>query len=584
MPINTQSNDTNNSENGDELFFLLKSRDSNNIGVRNSDGLANSFFSEEDLGALQNAIMSQQLNTKEFKPGAPGAIKSSWANYLASGSQVLPEASAANGGYKANHTLSWDTNFSGTEEEIVRSREKSWASAVASAWNVAPQQWNQTQLNAIAQNGILTQAGNLTVFKAPGSDVNIKTGDPLPNAIIHPVAGEVPLLLTIFKDGFFNSIIGTISSLAEGPSLTKDEVFDYLIELSTTRSLAFSAGEADYYLYKSYYRYFDAETGQVKQNITFPGTVLENINKLYAPSQDKALELMESNVNSLYDIQAQVSQQLTDFESRLGKIVAGQNIVTGYRNTETQETFRAIPPESDPLLFEELSYNFSVYDEFISNMNTLDGVGRVSTILSGVQLNHSLITGLNFIKLPDTPKEYIGNSGRYLIVDDYETGIHFTGIEKIAKDLIDYGFELGSSTTPIEGLPGCITTTEDKANYILYRDQVITENADEAFGLSLSGLSPPQLYEACLFSEFQGEPDDSIKLSFLESNHKWAIGTEGVLHPKIHSTQGSLENSRCTFVGWKTSQQGFISNEDSPSQASIIFSKNLSITGVFNCN
>jgi hypothetical protein len=185
------------------------------------------------------------------------------------------------------------------------------------------------------------------------------------------------------------------------------------------------------------------------------------------------------------------------------------------------------------------------------------------------------LTGLN-----DTPSGYLGHSGDYMIVNDGESGIHFTGIEKIAQDLTDYGFGGGSSDIPkytnlpdptendgkivasgcelyhscdgewakiikqdtittlspgeSDGLPGCVTTVEDKANYIIYRDEVITENASNTFSLSLQGLSSPQLHEACLFAEFQGVPDDSIKLNFVESDYQWAIAPDSLLHPQIH--------------------------------------------------
>jgi len=46
----------------------------------------------------------------------------------------------------------------------------------------------------------------------------------------------------------------------------------------------------------------------------------------------------------------------------------------------------------------------------------------------------------------DTPTGYQGYSGDYLVVSDNESGIHFTGIEKIAADLVDYGFSAGGSS------------------------------------------------------------------------------------------------------------------------------------------
>ena len=50
----------------------------------------------------------------------------------------------------------------------------------------------------------------------------------------------------------------------------------------------------------------------------------------------------------------------------------------------------------------------------------------------------------------DTPTGYQGHSGDYLVVSDNESGVHFTGIEKIAADLTDYGFGASSSTNAQE--------------------------------------------------------------------------------------------------------------------------------------
>ena len=84
--------------------------------------------------------------------------------------------------------------------------------------------------------------------------------------------------------------------------MASEEIFDYVTELSTTRSLAFNPGEESYILFKNYYRYFDAETGEQKTSVPFPGNVLEAVNKLYAPDQDSALKLMDDQVNTLYDV------------------------------------------------------------------------------------------------------------------------------------------------------------------------------------------------------------------------------------------------------------------------------------------
>ena len=56
------------------------------------------------------------------------------------------------------------------------------------------------------------------------------------------------------------------------------------------------------------------------------------------------------------------------------------------------------------------------------------------------KMGAAISTKLNITGLNDTPTGYLGHSGDYLVVNDGEAGIHFTGIEKIANDLTDYGF------------------------------------------------------------------------------------------------------------------------------------------------
>lgn len=55
-------------------------------------------------------------------------------------------------------------------------------------------------------------------------------------------------------------------------------------------------------------------------------------------------------------------------------------------------------------------------------------------------IGKQLSAKFNIISLTDTPNSYIGHSGNYLVVDDNQGGITFSGVEKIANDLTDYGF------------------------------------------------------------------------------------------------------------------------------------------------
>jgi len=68
-----------------------------------------------------------------------------------------------------------------------------------------------------------------------------------------------------------------------------------------------------------------------------------------------------------------------------------------------------------------------------STQKMLSGIAEIAR-----SVKDYVATGL--FELKDTPSGYQGHSGDYLIVNDNETGIHFTGIEKIAADLVDYGF------------------------------------------------------------------------------------------------------------------------------------------------
>jgi hypothetical protein len=83
---------------------------------------------------------------------------------------------------------------------------------------------------------------------------------------------------------------------------------------------------------------------------------------------------------------------------------------------------------------------------------------KVQFIYNAFQkMGAAISTKLNITGLSDTPSGYLSHSGDYLVVNDNESGIHFTGIEKIASDLTDYGFGGGggesSSFTGLQDTP-----------------------------------------------------------------------------------------------------------------------------------
>lgn len=178
----------------------------------------------------------------------------------------------------------------------------------------------------------------------------------------------------------------------------------------------------------------------------------------------------------------------------------------------------------------------------------------------GKTLSHKLtITGLY-----DTPTGYVNASGKYLVVNDGETGVHFTGIEKIASDLIDYGFSKipqytdlpdvaendgkivasgcdlyhscngawnkigGESIPPPAEAPACVSSLEEYSQYREYINDIINSNTKNSFD---AGLSEDQFdlffHSVCLFQESNGVPSaNSTSVKIQESNYKWGEFTK----------------------------------------------------------
>ena len=78
-----------------------------------------------------------------------------------------------------------------------------------------------------------------------------------------------------------------------------------------------------------------------------------------------------------------------------------------------------------------------------------------------------------FTGLKDCPSVYVGHSGDYLVVNNNESGIHFTGIEKIAQDLEEYGLIGGGQVTGFTGL------YDTPSNYESGKYLISTENSLE---------------------------------------------------------------------------------------------------------
>lgn len=110
--------------------------------------------------------------------------------------------------------------------------------------------------------------------------------------------------------------------------------------------------------------------------------------------------------------------------------------------------------------------------------HSLKGVSGIARVLRDYIDN-----GSNFSGLKDTPTGYLSHSGDYLVVNDGESGIHFTGIEKIAQDLTDYGFSTtftGLSDTPNSFVSGKYLRVNDAGDALEYVDtQDLTEQISQ---------------------------------------------------------------------------------------------------------
>ena len=175
-------------------------------------------------------------------------------------------------------------------------------------------------------------------------------------------------------------------------------------------------------------------------------------------------------------------------------------------------------------------------------------------------LQNITLTGIQ-----DTPTGYQGHSGDYLVVNNNESGIHFTSIEKIAADLTDYGFggtsdkviprqyeqlpfpiendgeivkvgcdlyvscdgawkiiDGGAGTTPTENIPGCVETLEDYNNYTNYVDSIISNSMSSAFENAFDfGAQNTFLNDVCLYKD--ASSPDRAKVKIQESSYQFGI-------------------------------------------------------------
>ena len=242
---------------------------------------------------------------------------------------------------------------------------------------------------------------------------------------------------------------------------------------------------------------------------------------------------------------------------------------------------------------------------------TLEAISQMGTSVKTKFDNLSFTSGLS-----DTPTGYLGHSGDYLVVNDGESGIHFTGIEKIAQDLTDYGFGGGSadipkytnlpdptendgkivasgcdlyygcdgewkkigadSIPPPENIPGCISNLEEYNQYQEYKERFLAENSSQSFDqmLNFNNDITDLIYDVCLFSD-----SDLSSVKIDETTYKWGMfaNTQTV---NITATPGVASDREIQFSHW--AGDGAVFGDANSSQTTLLVDKDLSITGYFS--
>ena len=415
-------------EHKDSRYFLTKIDKKERLGER-ENGKPVKFFDDSDAGILQSNVFLQDLPASEFKEGSDGSLNSKWANYLKNGAEkyIIPGMPVDLG-----WELTWNASFNGTELEIAKETEKSWAQSHLDAWTT------------------------IGVFLADFPP--FKIGDSIT---------KVGMDLTL-SDQFIsvqNTILNNTDELNENNIGTKDGLFSTLEKIiSDSTTLSELPGEADTIIL-SKYKYHEAGIS--------PGNIIDIINEIIG---DK--DTVDSNLANFSSINSFIQSFKNAFEANIGYIVSNEPMGVKYTHKEnTEEIYYSdtkaasynngeVLPEDENLEdYDAEIYKFPVFDDFRENI--FGEVKGGDTIVSGIQYVNALIKNQSLITLVDTPTGYFGHSGDYLIVNTGESGIHFTGIEKIAQDLTDYGFIGGDGITGFTGLYDTPTGYQEHSGHYL---------------------------------------------------------------------------------------------------------------------
>ena len=394
----------------DPLFFLLKTLSNTSIGGKDNQGNPQLYFDEKDVGLIQSTALLQKLNGNEFKLGTQGSVNQSWLSFLRSGSKTYDVANTF--ATPSTFTISWSASGSFDNEiSECRALEVSWSTAVIQQWGVVV--------------GTKSGRGGSTSYTVGQSWNQFKT-----DLITH---ADSSISVMVDQDSVETYLEGVING-------------------SNNHSMQPGSAGSSTIPIIEYFKFFNASTGEKFEN---PGEISDLntlINSIYGNTESDQIDSIRNNLYNFKSVGASVQGFQNSTEYSVGPYVKGEDRVTGYKHNQTEEEIEFIPDGDDISNYTTLYGNFSILDEFKEQFSKYTDLGAPEHLFSGVMINNHLIENQSLINLIDTPTGYIGHSGDYLIVNTGESGIYFTGIEKIAQDLTDYGFIGGDGITGFTGL------------------------------------------------------------------------------------------------------------------------------------
>jgi len=255
-------------------------------------------------------------------------------------------------------------------------------------------------------------------------------------------------------------------------------------------------------------------------------------------------------------------------------------------------------------------------------------MNKANDFLNGIKGIGKYISDRYYLTLlKDTPTGYLGHSGHYLVVNDGEDGVGFTGIEKISKDLIEYGFLSSNVVTkytdnipsasendgkliasgcdlyyscdgnwvPLKGtpddtlrtididnasLPACVETLDEYNQFVAYKDAFLSENISNSFMDAFNTDIDPLVIDVCTHVQ-SNLPNEFNTVKIDESSYKWGMFSSAQTINLSATEYSDDKGNQCTFQYWDSSNLSFA--DDQNKNTSTFVDEDCSITGYFEC-